>query len=80
MKPIDNPCPRLVDRCAKIWRIDLIQRKYNCLAYFDDELEEFWTTFSEETGVNYNDLTEQGAIRIYERFRIEGTSIIAWQA
>ncbi len=79
MKPVNNACSRLVDRCAKMWRLDLIEHKYDCIACHDDELGEFWAAWTDETGVHYSDLNEGEAIRVYARFRIEKTDIIAWR-
>ena len=62
-----------------MFRLDLVEQKYDCFACYDDEMQDFWTAWTEEKDFCQYDLTEQEAIKAYSPFRIEGTSIIAWQ-
>ena len=78
--PIKSTCSRFVERCAKMFRLDLIEQKYQCTANHDDELDEFWASWSEATGRDYRDLSEKEAIDALDPFRVENTFIVLYRA
>jgi len=60
-------------------RLDLIERKYQCISCYDDEMQAFWSDWSELHNLHPSKLTEGEAVKAYAPFIVENTCILIWR-